>query len=97
ELPGGHQLPSVGRADVGAHEPDAARDVLLVAARQIVQHDDLPALLEIRLRNVGSDEPRPARHQHPPAHALRLAMIAPTGECRRNGTVATQYRYVKRG
>ena len=53
--------------------------LLLVAAREIVEHDDLPPGREVRLRDVGADEPGPARDQNPPAHASRLAMISPTG------------------
>ncbi len=80
ELPGGEQPARLGRANVRADEARGLRHVLLVPAREIVEHDDLPTLRQVRLRDVGADEPGPACHQDPPAHASRLAMISPTGD-----------------
>src|SRR5688572_25892160 len=71
---GGERLASFGRSDVGPNEFGPLGDIRFVAAREIVQDGDVPALTQVPLRDVGSDESGPTRDQYPAAHAPRLGI-----------------------
>ena len=74
EAPGGEGLPRFGRADIGPDEPRALGYIRFMSAGQVIEDHHLPPLPQIRLGDMGADEPRTARDQHPAAHAARLGI-----------------------
>ena len=70
ELAGGQRSPGLGGPDICAHQERPLGDVRLMAAGEIVQDHDLPAVAEIRLGDVRADKPSTAGHQNLAAHAI---------------------------
>ncbi len=65
----GHQLPGLGRTYVTLYKRGSGRDVGALAAREVVENGDIPAIVEQGLGDMGTDEPGTAGDQGALRHA----------------------------
>ena len=59
------------RPGVSEDEPRFLRDVFLLPGGKVVQHEDLVTRFDVRLRDMGGDEPRPPGDHDPHRFSLR--------------------------
>ena len=73
--PSATSLRGVLGSDVDDVQRRGRRNVLPLAARQVVDDVDRPALFQEQVGHVRPDEPRPARDEHPSTHSASPVVV----------------------